>query len=288
MKRHLVWITLFAALLLPMTAVFLSAAKEQCPEGQEVRDLLTDAHILNLLNGLYLSKEQMQGLLALAREAERDRNQVESQINASSQERIRALSDLRVALLANQGVPDDVAKRVIATKDTAREALEQLRKRQTARAEKATEFLTENQLTLVAEFKPCLLPPKDQRNPARIGQASSSSRFAKLLVNARKIPEDRYQQAKPRILARLEEGFKKHHLYPEDQIPQKVQEVGRMMDQARAMSDLDFEARKVQLAEQISPPEPAPLKGKRLQGRVSHLLINSRIIPILEQRIAAG
>lgn len=66
-----------------------------------------------------------------------------------------------------------------------------------------SQVLTPEQLQVVEDFKPCLIPPRDLKNPVRAGQASSNEHAVKRLRRLRAAPENQWLARRDKIVQRM-------------------------------------------------------------------------------------
>ena len=70
--------------------------------------------------------------------------------------------------------------------------------------------VTERQKEILAGFSPCLVPPRDLRNPERAGQASDHSRAEQLLTRLRRMPPRKREEAIRRVAERIAAKLAEH------------------------------------------------------------------------------
>ncbi|MBM4038588.1 MAG: hypothetical protein FJ290_08750 [Planctomycetes bacterium] len=275
-------------------------------EGErELDDLFQDISTINLLNGLRLSKQQTEDLLALARKAAERRT-----AGPLAESYRKALADAKAAYEAfkaeaNKGEPpgDALSRRALHYENL----LKDLRNRRAQLVEQALpEFdaklqsiLTEGQLQIIETFRPCLVPPQDLKDPVRAGQAEGE-RGVEMLSHFRKIPAPIWRERQGEMADRYVERLGHGRLEITD-AKVRAAEKQRFIDlvtKARAMSDTEFEIEKAKLAAQLNPQERLGqiVEGSRVVrdkarprevSRAARWLLHPRIIPILEERLGA-
>lgn len=277
MKKYL----LIIILILPLLLAGRGSAQEAKGKLESAR---TQIHILNLVNGLELSKQQMQLILDAAYEAERIRNKAKKSILQKEDELTNAYNEvLKVAETGSLTIPEEIAAKVHKldqeidrTRTAAQNELANL-------AKNVKENLQPHQLYALEDYKPCIIPPVKE---GRIGQADNPHGFSKVLERVRSMPEDVYnlkkdeiaQKAIDRVKAKVPAGF----IIEEEKIKAELQAA---MDEARAMSDVDFSVKKDELASNIKThllPEKPPMN---IGVKIERFLLQPEIIPILEKRI---
>ena len=251
----------------------------------QLDSMVTDIRVLNLVNSLYLSPDQMKAFSDIIARAKDTREATNVQIEAGLNQLIAAANGVRNDLIA--GRVTDSTRATVRT--GAGEAVALRRKYDTALVPYVGEVkrvLDENQQVLVAEFVPCLVPIKNLTNPERIGQAGDTEGAERLLLRARTATDDQVAAGIPVAQRRLEAVLLHKHL-PTAEIKAKVDEVPRVVAEARAMSDAEFEVQKTQLAKRIMPPDVPAVHGEAFDQRIARYLLNPNLLPILQARLAA-
>ena len=284
---------------------FVPGDEELRSTQERVHRLQRDISIINLLNGLHLTRDQMTQLLALAKEAHQTREQLFSQrYRASLQEAETSFTALRQEIQqgapARGEVPDQARKIKNSLKEMRQQNFQAARQTMQSLETRLTQVLTPEQVQVVKDFTPCLIPPKDLRNPVRAGQAAAHGGMEKRLRRLRAIPEDKWQAHRERIAQRVVDKISKR-VKPLTEA-EKQEEKARFLalaDRIRKMPEVDFEMEKNQLIEELIPQARIKelkaefearqsRRGKARGSRLSRYFLNDRIIPILEDRLARG
>ena len=281
---------------------------EHSEAERHLNDLFHDISTINLLNGLRLTRKQTEDILALARKAEEQRKGGKnSQFGESYR---RALAEAQAAYEAfkaeaNKGEPpgERLSQRALHYENL----LKDLRNRRAEMIEEAIpEFdatlqsiLSEGQVQIIESFRPCLVPPRDLKDPVRAGQAESD-RGIEMLSHMRKLPapvwRDRQGEMADRYVERL--GHGRIEITDEKVRAAEKQRFIALATRSRAMSDTEFEVEKGKLAAQLNPQvrlgqilENSKVVRDKSQprevSRAARWLLNPRIIPILEERLGA-
>jgi len=274
--------------------------------ARRLQDLFLDISTINLLNGLRLTREQTKAILALAREAEERRNdgrRVETYRKALA-DAVAAYEAFKAE--ANKGNPpgESATRRAVHFE----RRIKMLRNRRAELIDRHTpEFdarlqgiLTEGQLQIIETFRPCLVPPKDLKDPVRAGQVASD-RGVRMLARVRRVPERLWRERKHFIASRHVEKIGHGRLEITDKEARAAEEKHfiDVVEKARAMSDVEFEMEKSALAQQLSPQErlgqllerSRVVRSKAVPRQVSRAarwLLHPRIIPILAERLKTG
>jgi len=187
-----------------------------------------------------------------------------------------------------------------ATPPTARQGKASARPAGTmlASLERAVEdVLNPGQRQVLADYKACLIPPKNLKDPVRVGQASDHSPYEQWLEKARRQTGARLERAIGEVLTREAQ----HNGALTD--PEKQQRATALRVAARkaaALPDSEFELSKAVLAERIAatdrPKElqkelDAIVRSRGQPGRLAQFILNPDFIEQLRQRgeqLAAG
>lgn len=279
-------------------------ATELTSAWDRVAVLRQDISLINLLNGLHLSREQMTQILHLARE----RRSLWEGAAPGSVELMAALRQAEEAFAVlkkeiQQGNParGEVPARAASINQRLKELAQQNQKlvnqKQKALEGRLRRVLSPEQLKVVENFKPCLIPPLDLRNPVRAGQASAAAGVFKRLQRLRQIPEKHWRARRQQIAQRVVDRYSRHHYrMTEAEKQAEAARILRVMDRARQLSNIDFEMEKEKLAQELKPKDKmrelrdqlearAPHGKKPRLSKVGRFLLNERIIPILKERL---
>jgi hypothetical protein len=159
----------------------------------------------------------------------------------------------------------------------------------------------------VYNYEHCLIPVKSLRDPARIGSPDSGSVNEKLLEQVRAMSPEEFEAHKDDLVAK---AFAKTMYYmggTEMKDQDRVKERDKMLSvfaKARTLNDLDFQFGKAKLAAQLSTDyldvrdrvkemgkqilkvrNETKFDGKADPGVYSQMFLDSRIIPLLAERL---
>ncbi len=284
--------------LLLTAAVNGSTASTQ--EGQQLRrlsELRRDIAVLNLLNGLHLTEKQESALLQDARNAQNIAESYKRQFDQLFPDAEKSLEDLKSQLLQGETAPGNpIDVRAIRAKNEITR-LHRSYIHDLAIVEKhVSATLTDGQKQIIADFIPCLIPPKDMKNPARAGQAGDSGNIERMLRKARTVPDEVYARRFDIIFDRLAAKYEEEFGPVTEEVRKAEKErIRSVFEEARAMSDVDFELNKQDLAKRLDRrvqqgrTENISLVGHgERRGKISRFLLDERIIPLLEQRRTAA
>ena len=209
----------------------------------------------NLINGLHLNGRQIDKIVALYGEA--------------------AIDGTAPSRPANKKPKHD-AERQLAARVQLERSVEAV--------------LNPGQQRVLAEFKPCLIPPKNLKDPVRVGQANDHSQQENWLSRARKMPEPQLRKSIDNVLAAEARHF--GELNEQD----RAARVALLIDaaqEAAKMTDVEFEINKADLAEKITPPDrimqlkekiAAISRERSLPGTISQFMLNQGFVDQLRAR----
>jgi len=253
-------------------------------ETPAVKKATNDVQVLNLVNSLFLTDEQMTALLDIDRRAKEQYDRTEG-------ERVEIFHGLlpvlrRVVEIAErkQAVTPALdavyagyrnALNVLGTEDgkTDRDGLTEMKG-----------LLTENQLAMAGNFVPCVVPVQSLTNPERIGQVNDNSGMERALTEIRVRPDAEVEAAVVKLQERVKKDFRHNHYCDED-IAAAVELVPKLVAEARAMDEAEFALKKCKLAEQLSVPAVRPVTGNALDFRLIYYLLSPNLISLMEERL---
>lgn len=163
----------------------ISAAEDDPAEQLRQKQSLISS--INLLNGLHLSGEQVQALLDVNLKA----GAMRQEYFAANAERIAQATRLYEELLdsfsQDRPAPEETERFAQQIKHELEDSERAYNERLAELGDEIEGKLTDGQLKIISEFKPCLIPPRDLREPSRAGQASTGSMGVRVLEEYRKI-----------------------------------------------------------------------------------------------------
>lgn len=122
-----------------------------------------------------------------------------------------------------------------------------------ALAPKVDAVLTDAQRAIFSDFSCCLVPPSNLSDPVRVGQASVPDWADDLLQKARKIPANMWPSSRDRIadfFAGLEDARRPGTTEADKEAVRA--RLKKVMEEARGLSDVDFELSREELAGKLS------------------------------------
>jgi hypothetical protein len=298
MKKSRIVFTAFLSALMILLPWFLTR-RGYCRGDLEVReifaevnDLRREINLINLVNGLYLSAEQMSQMLAILRKVEATRGEYQTKATSQVHEMEEILKELREILARNEEVDRGLIRKFHRAKKRGEDLKEGFHSALMPYQDEMRGVLNGNQLALIEEFKPCIVPPHDVRNPVRIGQASGDTRMGeRLLTRVRQMDESLYQGRKPRLIERYIERVERHvGIFSDEERAEEESRVADIFTRARELSDLDFDVQKGDLAQELKEPHEKALQSRHRKRRgdldkFGRFLLDPKLIPILEKRL---
>lgn len=256
------------------------------PGLEKTEGLRKEIRLLNLINGLELNQDQMEIILASARESKRSREEFESTLFLRKEEMEAALEEIRSYLNENRELPPSTIQNYHRLDREMREIRAQVEERIKGLAQNIEECLDPHQLHQLQEFVPCIIPPKGEK---RIGQARDNKGLTRSLERIRRIPESMYRTRKEEIVWRSLEGLKLHAPpFTDIDEEEMTRHIESIYDEARSLEGVEFEIQKERLAEKMISPFRPNVPSANLTRKIWNFLLAPEVIPILEERIERG
>jgi hypothetical protein len=277
-------IVYFLSVLFLLPAAVSFAAETEKDNLAQIRALTGEIHFINLLNGLYLNREQMKTVLEIVRKQEAFDREQELEIKNFYQDYAEVLKKLRDETLENKGELSQInTDNFQGLKNRLTEAEEARSKKLKQLAKEIKDVLSENQLYIIDNYKPCIIPPK---GPARIGQVEDSSAAMQNLEQIRSLPLAVYEKKKElfaqRLVARLKKRLPKGAKLDEETAQEKILAV---FEQARTLSPVDFSLKKKELVDrlkiEILPHKPS----SEIEEKIEKIFFVPQASKIIEEKI---
>ncbi|MGQ9462945.1 MAG: hypothetical protein ACUVTP_07920 [Candidatus Fervidibacter sp.] len=271
---------------LPPSPIEPLVDKEFIGLEREVNVLRADISMLNLINGLYLSSQQVEQLARLARAA--DGYQVERSTEVDPEAfkgLVRSLETMKKLLLNGRDIPLPMLAHAFKLAQRANlfpnPAPQPTGLREIA--QQVLSILTEEQKQVLADYKPCLIPPKNLKDPVRVGQAPSNIGYIKALERIRQIPSAVYARRKAQIIDGLAKQIEKSGgAYPPEERDAFIQRLTKLVDRARSLNEADFAMQSEELANELRKLH----RKEALEERLKELIAGSEEEVLLKKVIA--
>jgi hypothetical protein len=278
---------------------WLLTQEAHCRPNVEAREIFGGVHDLrkeitlhNLINGLYLSQDQIVQMLAILKKVEGIREGHRAKVMSHARQMEEILTKIREIVARDEEIGEDLAREFHQAKKKGEDLRGQFHQSMIPYQDEIKGILNENQIALINDFKPCVIPPRDTGSSARIGQASGDTRMGeKFLARVRQMDEKAYQERKSFIIGRHIERVERHvGVLSDEERAEEERRVADILGKARELSDVDFEAQKGDLARELKGPHEEKMQSRhrRHKGaldKVGRFLLDPKLIPILEKHL---
>jgi len=282
--EHVLFLALVVGALLLANSGCASPPVAKAEELADVGTLRREVQLLNLLNGLELSADQMRFLLEKAKEAEDLREKFKA--DANIEETAAVLGELKATLMKGENIPDTLRERWFSIHGKNRELRGEYEAEMTRIAREVEGILEGHQIYALEHFVPCVIPPQGE---ARIGQAEDTTAGEGILARIRAIPTARFERHKEEIARKIVERLKSHlprgFVLAIDEEAETAR-ILAILEQARELSDVEFELQKTDLVRQAMSAYELPQAPIDTYLKIERHLLDSRIIPLLEEKLA--
>ena len=253
--------------------------------AEKARQLNHEIVLLNLINGLYLTPEQMQTLIDKVETAEEVRSTFLLELDQNKSVFEDVLTEVRNVLLGGEEIPQDLKKRVHEMK-ALQHRLEDEKGEKLVRLEsELLSLLTENQLLVIEDYKPCTIPPAQ----GKIGQSveAAAEGIVRTFERIRDMPEERYHFAKERFVTFHRDKVERHLGFESTEEREAYREnILKILNKVRKLSDKKFLLQKSELAQELLPENIKTYKLRKNElGKVGRFLLEPALIPLLKSRI---
>ncbi|MEW6746421.1 MAG: hypothetical protein AB1486_27075 [Planctomycetota bacterium] len=269
-------------------------------EEARILELRREINLLNLMNGMVFTRDQLTQLAAAASKA--------GELMGSPDPSREELRDYEQALRRLWSCMN--RREVIRTgllHDVTRLAREVHLGKPAARSTPALgglvsdveELLSESQRSVLVDFKPCLIPPKNLKDPVRVGQAADRSHGVALLTRLRATPERKWRELGDFVVTRALEEIERHQgSLPAEERDAALAHLREILERARAMDDAQFELEKKDLAAELghlNRKETLESKLRELRGdeaivaeKVRAFILDPCFAKLASERLALG
>ncbi len=221
--------------------------------GYEYKQVEQELHTINLVNSLYLSKDQMKQLLPLVEEMNETNLALSELMRKNYPHIIAVMKDMKKQLMTHTAITEEQQKELDKYAVPIYEKMAEKRDKTKVLLQKIKGILNPNQIQIIASYEPCIVPDGRVTDPQKIGGVGGDESFGELLDEIRDMPEDEYKKLKREYLERKEKLMKVYN--SERQIRTVINQLDTSMEKARKMNDMDFELHKSELMN-ISMPRP--------------------------------
>lgn len=279
----------FLTVALLLGGLFLLAASPASAKPldiKELQEIREEISLLNLLRGLYLSKDQVHTLMGMAQKLQTMRQELLGRIEADRAGVLATFAGLRDALYEAPGHEKAAQDKASALDDRFKEGKGAIDDETWHLEQEAETVLTAAQRSVIEGFQPCLIPPKDLKNPVRVGQASADAgMLGKIADLIHAAPADLWQERGERLLARLTDKLEEESgtMTPatKGDLHKRLAATAATI---RALSDVDYNLRREELAREmlLINSHEALKHGHHKVGKVGQFLLSeaaARVFP---------
>lgn len=253
---------------------------------EKTGELRREIRLLNLMNGLDLTQEQMEIILTSAKEYQRLMARFEHILRNSQDKMEAVLEEIRSYLRENEEIPSQTVQKYHRLDRENREGRLKIQEEMKGLAREVEECLEPHQFYQLREFIPCIIPPKGEK---RIGQARDYKGLTRGLERVRRVPSHVYQQRKEEIVSRTLEGLKLHAPPFSDMDDEEMKwHIETIYDDVRSLEDAEFEIQKERLAEELISPFKPEIPSGNVMRKIAGFLLAEEVITILEERLNQG
>ena len=252
-------------------------------EGREINSMRNDIQIINLLNGLDLTKEQKNFIVSRALEVKDLRQAEADEISVYEADALKAYGAIKTTVASGRvTVEKEDAKRFLEVKDKSESITKDAQVKIDKIADEVEAKLEKFQLAALDDYKPCIIPRISQ---GRIGQAEDNAPLLKILERVEAAPDARYAaKLKDRAAESIVKEVKK-------KTPAGIQvdeaavnaEVLKTFGAVRNMDKTDFLIKKETIAQELYDkifPATTPMTRKQ---KIKRFLLSENIIDILKK-----
>ncbi len=239
--------------------------------------------ILNLLRGLYLTKEQTTALAALASEAQAIRTRTLARLE--QRPTLKALQQLRDDLYTS--LPEEPPKSRPAAIDENRqyhhivgEMLDEI----AGLEDRVASQLTRSQIDVFWGFAPCVVPEIDFEQPVRVGQVAGSAKTLPIVELIRSTPEHVWRTRGREYLQELMAIFEREVGKMTPDVRGDLQHrINMIALKIRRASDVDFMTNKGEYARElmIIEREKTLRSGHRRTGKLARFFLSPAAAVVL-------
>jgi hypothetical protein len=284
MSKKLIILFLISTFLLVCNLLLLNSKKSLAVTGKkDVEQMSGLTKSLNLINGLYLSKDQMKKLIPLQKKS----GEFQEKFLSDRENLDSSLSEILPAvnreLSSNTDLKEDTKKKLQEATEKMNQREDKFKEDMLVLVNQAKNILNENQLVIAGRFKPCLVPKISKEG--LIGQAGSSNGLCEKLDRIRSAPDEIYEKKKDKLIAKIEERLKKE--FSAEEAAKKVKEIEKIIEETRNLSDKDYQIKKDGIIEKLQ--DIGMKKIDDTQDRedqiIGRFLLNPALTTVFQEKI---
>jgi hypothetical protein len=254
------------------------------PAGGEYKKIEQQLHVINLVNSLHLTDEQLKALLPIAEESEKMEKDLNEAMKAKYSEVISSMKDLREHLLDHEDATDRQQNRLDKCSMPIYGKIADHKDRMKVLTGKVKSILNVNQLEILLTYEPCIVPQQRDSQPERIGGYSGGENFAEKLDEARNMKDDEYKKYKSDLLDKQRIFLKTFN--DQKQIEAVINQMGKALDEARKLPEVEYEIKRKELSSINMPSRVKPgATGQEEEVIITRYLLNPYMKTIITHKI---
>ncbi len=280
----IVFLILLAGSITFYLTIPVSSVEDKTPK--EYQQLSRDIEALNLINSLYLTKQQVKQLIPVIREAKSLDRDAAEEIEAYRKNGAELFREMKKELSTNIDLSDSLKDRYGRHYHNGEVKKKAFVKRMDGLIDKAESILNRNQRIILSEYIPCHVPQTNVTHPERIGQAADNSDIIRKVSQIRTVSQEKYNEIKPKIEEKVWEKLETKVRDPEKR-REIFNNVMAMLEKSRSMSDEQFEIEKDGMIDGIRlAVDQKEEKGEEhSRDYIRRFILNPGILEILEKKI---
>ncbi len=260
---------------------------------------------LNLINGLYLDRDQLSAILDVLYDLQDYKQELMERAGEETRLLEKRYAELESDLLDDDIVDDRLETAARVQKNKLDNLEMQYRKKLVSFESVLNGIFTEKQLGIIEDYKPCVIPHKDTNN-ARIGQSDGADQRAITgMRRMRQLNRWEFEGAVSSMIARqINRMEQKKGIYGQQERDAEVERLSDLAWRIYDMDDVEFEVEKYDLAREMQPVAPKNVRkreqnmkmkdsnkqGNRVKrkneiGKTGRLFLDVRLIDIFETKL---
>lgn len=268
--------------------------------NKKIDRIKEDISLLNLINGISLTEEQIDKIIVVSRKAGEFKREYIKESEKFNKEYETKLSVLKSIIEKNQAIPASIEEGINKLEKQHKSINHSFYKDIKALEMQLDSILTDGQKLIIYGFNTCVIPPKDLSNPIRAGQSNSNLvELENLLSVLRNLSGDTFIMYSESIIQDLISDQEQNLGPISDEGRQKEEtRLSSVLEKSREMSDVDFEINKGQLAREMVKRyyEVSDKYNEFMEfastmhggiSKVGQYFLNPVIIPLLESHRTA-
>jgi len=280
----------FASLVLSVFIIFFSSQAIAAPQPlKELEEIREEISLLNLLRGLYLSKEQAKKIFEVTKKAQEIRENSIKMFEADKAGILSTFEHLRDALYEPIGKEKEAQGKAQTLNERLKEAHGKLQDKIAELEDEVEEILSSAQASIVEDFQPCLIPPKSLKDPLRVGQANDAGgKLAKVAELIFAAPDDVWKERGNYLLDRIAQELEEETGEATAGMKTSMRnQLSLIASKIRNCSEVDFNLKKKNLGDELLLINPKKVlkHGHKPTGKIAKWFLSPTAFKVLPQWI---